>query len=346
MKTPPMWPSDQRLTLRGKGGFPFRFLVLGSGTLWLALLSSSCGDGQTASTVEPPRTVDRSFQPILENPRFPIGEGPVVCVDEAHNNFHTIGGTYYPFADILRKDGYRVRRFPERASPETLEGCGLLVIADAQPPARRGDPPTFSSDEVRTLNAWVRDGGALFLITDHLPDPGAIAELAASFSIELHNGYVLNGGPTGPERPLVFRAEDGTLSGDPLMESEEGAAAIRQVATFSGAALRGGESFRPLLVFGPGRESWAPEEYWVFEEDTPRMEVSGWSQGGVQEHGTGRLAVFGEAAMFTAQVFEEGRVLAGMNAPEAVDNLELLRRVVRWLTTPGSAASGLGSLRP
>ena len=47
--------------------------------------------------------------------------------------------------------------------------------------------------------------------------------------------------------------------------------------------------------------------------------------------GAGRLAVFGEAAMFTAQRFDPGGVLAGMNAPEAVDNLKLLRRIMAWL---------------
>jgi len=321
--------------------------------LMAMLLSLSCGEGQTASTVEPARTVDETFHPILEDPAFPSGEGPVVCVDEAHNNFHTAQGTYRPFAQILEKDGYRVRGFPERASPSGLGACRILVIADAQPPARRRDPPTFSADEVRILNEWVRGGGALFLITDHLPDPGAVAELAASFGIELHNGYVLNGAPAGPERPLVFRPEDGTPTEDPLLQGEgpaeappgpeppvggvaSGAASIRQVATFSGAALRGGPGFRPLLVFGPGRESWVPEEYWVFQEDTPRTDVSGWSQGGLQEYGAGRLAVFGEAAMFTAQAFDEGRTLAGMNAPEARDNLLLLRRVVGWLAADSS----------
>jgi len=64
------------------------------------------------------------------------------------------------------------------------------------------------------------------------------------------------------------------------------------------------------LVFGPGAVSWAPEEYYGFKDDSPRLDVAGWSQGGVLEHGDGRLALFGEAAMFTAQVFDQGRTIS------------------------------------
>jgi hypothetical protein len=311
----------------GRIGFPTALL---GGAF---ILAGACSDSRTVSTVEPIRTVDDSFRPILELPRFPEGSGPVVCIDEAHNNFHTAEGTYGPFAEVLRRDGFVVRRATDPSNEPTLAECGILVIADAQPPARAGDPPTFPEQEVHLLNEWVRGGGALFIITDHMPDPDPIRELAASFGIEVSDGYVLNGAPAGPERPLVFRLDDGTLAVDPLTGSLGGEAAIQQVATFTGSAFRSvAMPFRPLLVFGPGRESWMPEEYWVFNDATPRVDVEGWFQGGILEWGEGRLAFFSEAAMFTAQVFEEGRVRAGMNAPEAVDNLRLLRRVMGWLS--------------
>jgi hypothetical protein len=309
---------------------------MGAGVFCVStVLLAACSDQRTASTVEPLRTVDESFQPILTDPAFPEGTGPVVCIDEAHNNFHTAEGTYRPFAGVLRRDGYVVRPAREIISEAGLADCRILVIADAQPPARAGDPPTFYPAEVGLLNEWVREGGALFIITDHMPDPDPIRELAASFDIEVNDGYVLNGAPDGPERPLVFRAEDGTIVPDPLTGPTDTEEPIRQVATFSGSAFRAPEPFRPLLVFGPGRESWMPEEYWVFTSETPRTDVSGWFQGGVLEWGEGRLAFFSEAAMFTAQVFEEGRVRAGMNAPEAVDNFRLLRRIMRWLSGEG-----------
>ena len=48
------------------------------------------------------------------------------------------------------------------------------------------------------------------------------------------------------------------------------------------------------------------------------------------------VAVFGEAAMFTAQRAGEARIPIGMNAPSAAQNSAFMLRVVRWLAT-GSA---------
>jgi hypothetical protein len=286
----------------------------------------------TASRVEPPRTVDRAFRPVIENPAYQDGSGPTVLIDETHNNFHTAIGTYAPFASVLREDGYAVDRAVEPLSEEVLGSCAILVVADAQPPARHGDPPTFSLEEIARINHWVRDGGALFLITDHMPDPSAIAALAASFGVEFHNGYVLNGYPDEEEKPLVFRRSDRTLADHPLTGGRGSAGRVGSVATFTGSAFRAGEDFQPLLIFGSGRRSWAPETYWEFPAGTPSVDVTGWYQGGVMRYGKGRVAVFAEAAMFTAQVFDNGRVRAGMNHPLGRDNLRLLLNVMHWLS--------------
>ena len=63
--------------------------------------------------------------------------------------------------------------------------------------------------------------------------------------------------------------------------------------------------------------------------------MGGWAQGAVREVGQGRVAVFGEAAMLSAQVAGPNRVPAGMNAPGAEQNATLLRNLVRWLTDGG-----------
>jgi hypothetical protein len=287
---------------------------------------------QTASTVEPPRTVDRSFHYSIKNPTFPPGKGPVVHIDEAHNNFHTAVGTYRPFADLLRQDGYVVKRSRKKISEALLSSGTIYVIADAQPPPKIGDPPTFSEEEIQILNFWVKKGGALFVITDHMPDPGAIKDLAGSFGIEVNNGYVLSGSPPGRVEPILFRKKDGTLANHLITRGRNADEEVRRIATFAGSAFRCSNEFQPLLIFGNGYRSWMPKEYHKFPPGTPNIDVTGWYQGGVKSYEKGRIAFFAEAAMFTAQVFDNGRVKAGMNHPLGRDNACLLLNIFHWLS--------------
>jgi hypothetical protein len=288
---------------------------------------------QTASTVEPPRTVDRSFQYQIKNPAYPQGKGPKVLIDEAHNNFHTALGTYRPFSDLLLQDGYVIQRAEQKISEKLLESGKIYVIADAQPPAEVDDPPTFSKDEILILNDWVKRGGSLFVITDHLPDPGAIKDLALSFGIEVNNGYVLSGFPPGRAEPILFTRSDGTLADHFLTSGRSSVEQVNVVATFTGSAFRCEEEFQPILIFGKGYRSWMPKEYYKFPPGTPNIDVTGWYQGGVKVYGKGRVAFFAEAAMFTAQVFDNGRIKAGMNYPAVdQDNARLLLNVIHWLS--------------
>ena len=287
---------------------------------------------QTASTVEPPRTVDKSFSYVITNPAYPRGEGPVVLIDEAHNNFHSAVGTYLPFADLLRKDGYVVERAKGKISGEFLMSGVIYVIADAQPPFNAGDPPTFSGKEIQLLNDWVKNGGSLFVITDHMPDPGAIKDLALSFGIEVSNGYVMQGPPPGNPGPTLFQKKDGSLSEHLLTKGRGPDEQVRRIATFAGSAFRCEEGFQPLLIWGEDFRSWMPKEYNKFPPGTPNIDVSGWYQGGVMSYGKGRIAFFAEAAMFTAQVFAGGRVKAGMNHPLGKDNARLLLNILHWLS--------------
>ncbi len=45
-----------------------------------------------------------------------------------------------------------------------------------------------------------------------------------------------------------------------------------------------------------------------------------------------RLAFFGEAGMFTAQLIGKERIPFGMNVPIARDNAQFLLNVVHWLS--------------
>jgi hypothetical protein len=291
------------------------------------------GFGQeTTSAVEPPRTADLSFNPPIITSAYPKGEGPLVLIDESHNNFHTAVGTYKPFSTLIERDGYVVKRLKDRISPERLHYTKILVIADAQPPPEKGDPPTFSQHEIDVLNVWVREGGSLFLITDHMPDPAAIEELAASFGVKVNNGYVLNGYFSGQEKPIVFKRSDKNLAVCPITDGRDPSERIDAIATFSGSAFKAGPEFQPVLILGTDKRSWMPIKLYDFHKDTPSINVGGWYQGAVAKFGEGKIAFFSEAAMFTAQIFNQGRMRVGMNHSLAKDNAQFLLNVMHWLS--------------
>jgi len=48
---------------------------------------------------------DTVFNWSIEKPAFEIGKGPVIGIDKAHNNFHTLDGRFAAFGKLLRNNG-------------------------------------------------------------------------------------------------------------------------------------------------------------------------------------------------------------------------------------------------
>jgi hypothetical protein len=105
------------------------------------------------------------------------------------------------------------------------------------------------------------------------------------------------------------------------------------VTTFTGQAFRLDPNLdaEPVLLVPEGFEVLLPEVAWQFSERTPRIPAANLLQGALVRHGQGRVAVFGEAAMFTAQVAGPQRMPVGMNAPQAPENARFLLNVLHWL---------------
>ena len=278
---------------------------------------------------------DTTFAPRIAQPAYAEGKGPVVVIDEAHENFHTADGRYLAFARLLRRDGYVVRSNKVRLTKAALDGARILVIANALHERNREDwdlptPSAFTPDEITAVREWVAGGGSLFLIADHMPFPGAVDQLAAAFGVFFVNGFARDS--TNDEGTLVFRRSIGLLGSHAIVNGRSTSERVDSVSSFTGSAFRTTVPVDTLLRLPPTTLILMPQVAWQFSRLTPRVAGAGMLQGAVFAHVRGRVAVFGEAAMFSAQVSGPQRSPMGMNNPAAPQNAQFLLNVLHWLS--------------
>ena len=278
---------------------------------------------------------DAGFRFENKNPAYAQDKGPAVCIDEAHNNFHTAEGRYKPFAELLRGDGYTVKRFTNSFSQQTLTGCSILVIANPIGEENADDwsyphPSAFTRDELRELMLWVRGGGSLLLFADHAPIPGAAGDLGAVFGVMMADAYA----DAVPGKPDDFRLEDGTLKPHPILAGRRETEKVDSVRTFTGQAFQITEDWQPLLVFGAGavaRISLSQAFQRQPRGQWPSFSVAGWAHGAARRWDEGRVVFLGEAAMCSAQVSGPNKTPMGMNHPDAEQNPQFCLNTVHWL---------------
>lgn len=277
---------------------------------------------------------DTSFVAEFDFPNFIKGEGPTICIDSAHNNFHTAETGFSPFSKVLRLDGYSVRSVNNTLVNDSnaLNDCHIFVIANPLHESninnwRLPNPSAFSENEINRINEWVKLGGRLFLIADHMPFAGAAEKLGKAFGFKFNNGFASL--EKEQDQPDFFNEDNGRLVVENLPDSE-----INSITTFTGSAFLYPEEAKPILLFKKGDFSLEPEIAWQFSEDTKTTELVGYSQGAIMPYEEGKVAVFGEAAMFTAQIINtpQGEFKVGLNNKEmAPQNLEFLRSLMKWL---------------
>lgn len=280
------------------------------------------------------QVADTTFFPVVENPAYPVGGGPVVVVDAAHHNFHTLDGRFLAFGRVLQGDGYVVRSSDTPFSASALAGATILVISNALHERNVEDwslptPSAFSADEIAVVREWVESGGSLWLIADHMPMPGAARDLAAVFGFQFNNGFAFD---TLSQDVTIFRRSDGSLKDHPITLGREVAERIDSVRTFTGQAFRADPGIRPLFVFRRPTISLMPDVAWEFDTNTQVVSVHGWFQAAVAQFGRGRVAAFGEAAMFTAQWAGPDNGWFGLRSPGAEQNQQFLLNVAHWLS--------------
>lgn len=272
------------------------------------------------------RMIDESYQPNLDNPLYEFGKGSLILIDEAHNNFHTKDGLYNPLAKLLAADGYLVESI-ENFSNERLSESKILIISNAMPKNHKENTSAFTDNDVKTIENWVRNGGSLFLIADHMPCPEAATKLAKSFGIEFINCYALD---TTKNDFDYFSKKDSTLVECVVTKGRGGSEIIDSVVSFTGQAFVMPEGAIPVLKFRLGYVMAFPNRPWKFDKTTKYVPIDNQVQGAIFEYHEGRIAVFGEASMFTAQISEINTKL-GFGYSGAKQNEQFTLNIIHWL---------------
>lgn len=274
---------------------------------------------------------DSSFDVNVDHPYFSKKTARVLF-DEGHQNFHTSTGRYLPFCNLIRNDGCVIIPNKDKFSKEALAGYQLLVIANAM---NRFDSTAFTREECRVVKEWVEAGGALLLITDHMPMSKMSQFMAEAFLVEFTYGTLLDSTNRDSlikeNSHLVYSRQNGLLANHTITKG------VNKVVSFTGQGIKGPDNCIEILKASP------TAYFEIIELVDPKIteqgfttkirrsgfaSANGFSQAIAFESGKGKVIVTGEAAMLTAQVSRGEK--AGMNY-SGVDNKQLVLNMVRWL---------------
>jgi hypothetical protein len=305
------------------------------------------------------QTRDPEFKPKVNDPVYasPEVERPLVVIDSAHHNFNTIEGRYKPFAELLVKDGFIVESSKGKYNTfnkTALDRIDVLVVANALHNRNVDDeictanwklpvPSAFEDAEIKAVLEWVRAGGSLMLIADHMPFAGAAKKLANALGFTLGGGITLYANDV--DRFIEFvsgdDSADGLLVSHPILKGRRGKSeTVSSVVSFNGEAfwIRSHSKSKPqaLMILGEEATTYYFSDANEFSEEilerTPSISSFGMLQGATLRLGKGRVAIFGEAAMFSAQLVKEGELKLGMNNPDASQNMQFTLNVLHWLS--------------
>lgn len=271
------------------------------------------------------------------SPAWQAGAGPLVVLSTT-NSSYVERGSMDPFAALARTDGFRVERQAGDLASALTPQTGVLVIANPYLPAYRDHPAmtppsAFSPGEIEAVRQWVEQGGALLLLADHAPFGGGSSDLAAAFGFTFLNGHAVEDSAAAAGRITVnirFTPQAGLAGDHPIADGSTGRSPVDAFQAFGGQAFIPAAGARMLLTIPQGWTAVFTYRLRAELASAPRIDASGMAQGATLEYGKGRIAVFGEAGGFTAQVID-GVTRFGFNTPEGASNPEFVLSTLRWL---------------
>lgn len=290
--------------------------------IWAVAVVSLIGGAQ--------QVADPNFDAKVAHPAY-TKKGPKVLFDEAHNNFHTAGGRYKPFADLITNDGYQVTPNKEKFSAPVLKGFDILVISNAlgapQMAQSEASNPAFSEAECDAVRDWVKGGGALLLIADHAPAGSANQILGDRFGVNMSKMFTADAQNSDKESNnpgfIIYTRESGRLADHPITRGRNDSERVNKIIAFTGQSLKGPPESFALMKLADSAVDAMP--------NTTPISAAGRAQGLAMTSGKGRVVVLGEAAMLSAQVVGPNKMPFGMNRP-GIDNRQFALNLMRWLS--------------
>jgi hypothetical protein len=275
---------------------------------------------------------DPNFNAKVDQPAYKKS-GPKVLFDEAHNNFHTAGGRYKPFADLITNDGFQVVPNKQTFSLATLKGYKILVISNALGAARMNDAnaknSAFTEEESGAVRDWVKAGGSLLLIADHAPMGSANESLSKRFGVEMSKMFTADEQNFDKESQnpgfIVYTRDTGRLADHAVTRGRNTSEQVNRIMTFTGQSLKGPASATAFLKLADTAMDLMPGQ------NAKPVSAAGRAQGIAMKFGKGRVIVMGEAGMLSAQVVGPQRMPFGMNRP-GIDNRQLALNIMHWLS--------------
>jgi hypothetical protein len=278
------------------------------------------------------QVADPNFDAKVSHPAYPKN-GPKVLFDEAHNNFHTAGGRYKPFADLITNDGYQITPNKQKFSAGVLKGYDVLVISNALGAERMNMPeasnPAFTVEECDAVRDWVKGGGALLLIADHAPMGSANQILADRFNVNMSKMFTIDNQNYDKDSNnpgfIVYTRESGRLADHAITRGRNDSERVNKIIAFTGQSLKGPPDSFAFMKLADSAVDAMPGV------NTDPASAAGRAQGIVVSFGKGRVVVLGEAAMLSAQLAGPNKMPFGMNRP-GIDNRQLALNIMHWLS--------------
>lgn len=279
---------------------------------------------------------DSTFNPKVEVPMYPLGDGPKILIDKAHHNFMPQFEFMKPFERLATSDGYQVFYDDSKFTKSHLSKYDIVIIITALPftfttKTEVTTESTFTTEEMESLHNWVSNGGSLVVFSEHAPFDQAINPLLNKFGITSSVGTTIDSlnfdKNIGLPGWIVFSKNNGLLNSQhPIIQGRNKYEQIENLITFGGSSLTGtaysnvfqlsesAENIKHSIGVGP-----------------IGMGQSQCLAGAVEK---GKIIAFGDSNGFTAMVFRMGdnSIQLGGMTTENYQWKQFVLNTLHWLS--------------